>query len=131
MKRLFMRLYRQRSACTAQFSITPTLDFELNASIQSLDSIQKPFTDDSAVHNGQPPFFNLYEANQAHKVGPGSSELSTGVSTKQQKGMCKAQKKIRPNKTAGKGLQVLHAGFSRPEKLELTQLFSPTSCRFG
>lgn len=30
----------------AQFSITPTLDFDLDASIQSLDAVSKPFTDD-------------------------------------------------------------------------------------
>jgi hypothetical protein len=28
----------------AQFSVTPTLDFELDASIQQLSSIQQPFT---------------------------------------------------------------------------------------
>ncbi len=53
----------------AQFSITPTLDFELDASIQSLDSIQKPFTDDkqSAIKGGS-IFQTFTEANQAHKV---------------------------------------------------------------
>jgi DNA mismatch repair protein MutL len=30
----------------AQFSVTPTLDFELDASIQQLSAIQQPFTDD-------------------------------------------------------------------------------------
>ena len=30
----------------AQFSITPTLDFELDASIQHLDAVSKPFTDE-------------------------------------------------------------------------------------
>ena len=30
----------------AQFSITPTLDFELDASIQQLDAVSKPFTDE-------------------------------------------------------------------------------------
>src|SRR6185369_6937156 len=29
----------------AQFSITPTLDFELDASIQQLDAVNKPFTE--------------------------------------------------------------------------------------
>ena len=30
----------------AQFSVTPTLDFELDASIQQLSSIQQPFTEE-------------------------------------------------------------------------------------
>ena len=30
----------------AQFSVTPTLDFELDASIQQLDAVSKPFTDE-------------------------------------------------------------------------------------
>lgn len=30
----------------AQFSITPTLDFELDASIQQLDAVSKPFTEE-------------------------------------------------------------------------------------
>src|SRR5215210_5158574 len=33
----------------AQFSITPTLDFELDASIQQLEAIQKPFTEKEQV----------------------------------------------------------------------------------
>ena len=53
----------------AQFSITPTLDFELDASIQGLDSIQKPFTEErqTAIKEGN-IFQTFTEANQAHKV---------------------------------------------------------------
>lgn len=53
----------------AQFSITPTLDFELDAGIQSLDSVQKPFTEErrSAVRSGG-MFQTFTEANQAHKI---------------------------------------------------------------
>jgi DNA mismatch repair protein MutL len=53
----------------AQFSIMPTLDFELDASIQGLDSVQKPFTEDkqSATKSGT-IFQTFTEANQAHKV---------------------------------------------------------------
>ncbi|HUC82256.1 MAG TPA: DNA mismatch repair endonuclease MutL [Flavisolibacter sp.] len=53
----------------AQFSITPTLDFELDASIQSLDSIQKPFTEDKQIATKSGSIFQTFtEANQAHKV---------------------------------------------------------------
>jgi len=59
----------------AQFSITPTLDFELDASIQQLDSIQQPFTEQrrSAIQDG-----NLYQhftqKNQAHRIEPDSTQ---------------------------------------------------------
>ena len=53
----------------AQFSITPTLDFELDASIQSLESIQKPFTADKQITTKSGSIFQTFtEANQAHKV---------------------------------------------------------------
>ena len=53
----------------AQFSITPTLDFELDASIQSLESIQKPFTEEKKVATASGAIFQTFtEANQAHKV---------------------------------------------------------------
>jgi DNA mismatch repair protein MutL len=56
----------------AQFSITPTLDFELDASIQGLDSIQKPFTEErQAAVKGGTIFQTFTEANQAHKVVSG------------------------------------------------------------
>jgi DNA mismatch repair protein MutL len=60
----------------AQFSITPTLDFELNASVQGLDAIQKPFTEEKrAATTGSSIFQTFTEANQAHTIGPGSTEL--------------------------------------------------------
>jgi DNA mismatch repair protein MutL len=53
----------------AQFSITPTLDFELDASIQELDSVQKPFTDDKQSSAQFTSLFQTFtQANQAHKI---------------------------------------------------------------
>lgn len=53
----------------AQFSITPTLDFELDASIQHLDAVSKPFTDEK---KSTATSFSLYSTftkkNQAHFV---------------------------------------------------------------
>jgi DNA mismatch repair protein MutL len=60
----------------AQFSITPTLDFNLDASIQGLDSIQKPFTDDKRAETESGSIFKTFaEANQAHKIDENRSEL--------------------------------------------------------
>lgn len=53
----------------AQFSITPTLDFELNASIQQLDSIQKPFTEEKQSATQFTSLFQTFtQANQAHRI---------------------------------------------------------------
>lgn len=53
----------------AQFSITPTLDFELDASIQQLSSIQQPFTQDKqdAVAGGS-IYKGFTQKHQAHLI---------------------------------------------------------------
>ena len=53
----------------AQFSITPTLDFELDASIQQLDAVSKPFTEEKkSVASSSPLFKTFTEKNQAHFI---------------------------------------------------------------
>lgn len=55
----------------AQFSITPTLDFDLDASIQQLDSVQKPFTEDKQSSAQFTSLFQTFtKANQAHAIEP-------------------------------------------------------------
>jgi DNA mismatch repair protein MutL len=53
----------------AQFSVTPTLDFDLDASIQQLPSIQQPFTEEkrSAAASGS-IFKGFIQKNQAHFI---------------------------------------------------------------
>jgi DNA mismatch repair protein MutL len=53
----------------AQFSVTPTLDFDLDASIQQLSSIQQPFTEEkkSAASSGS-IFKGFTQKNQAHFI---------------------------------------------------------------
>ncbi len=72
----------------AQFSITPTLDFDLDASIQQLEAIQKPFTEEVKQQtSGSSLFKGFTEAHQAHKINPSnyapsqyqSSDLDTRV----------------------------------------------------
>lgn len=61
----------------AQFSITPTLDFDLDASIQGLDSIQKPFTDEKrSATTGGSMFQTFTEANQAHRIEASNSSFT-------------------------------------------------------
>jgi DNA mismatch repair protein MutL len=60
----------------AQFSVTPTLEFDLDPSIQQLDAIAKPFTEDKqAAATASDLFKNFTQKNQAHFIEPNKSEL--------------------------------------------------------
>lgn len=53
----------------AQFSISPTLDFELDPSIQQLDSVSKPFTDEKKSSVASSSLYNTFsQKNQAHFI---------------------------------------------------------------
>ena len=53
----------------AQFSITPTLDFELDAGIQSLDAVNKPFTTEERSSASASSLYNTFtQKHQAHFV---------------------------------------------------------------
>src|SRR5450432_746198 len=53
----------------AQFSITPTLDFDLDPSIQQLDAISKPFTEDKKVEAASSSLYKTFtQKNQAHFI---------------------------------------------------------------
>ena len=55
----------------AQFSITPTLDFELDASIQQLDAINKPFTTEDKEAAATSNLYKTFtQKNQAHFIEP-------------------------------------------------------------
>jgi DNA mismatch repair protein MutL len=53
----------------AQFSITPTLDFELDPSIQHLDAVAKPFTDEKkSAASDSALFTGFTQKHQAHFI---------------------------------------------------------------
>jgi DNA mismatch repair protein MutL len=53
----------------AQFSITPTLDFELDVSIQQLSSVQQPFTEEQKSAAASTSIFKGFtEKNKAHFI---------------------------------------------------------------
>ena len=55
----------------AQFSVTPTLDFELDAGIQQLSSIQQPFTPERQSAAASTPLFRGFtQKHQAHLIEP-------------------------------------------------------------
>jgi DNA mismatch repair protein MutL len=61
----------------AQFSITPTLEFDLDIDIQQLDAVSKPFTEEKqAAATSSDLYKNFTQKNQAHLIAPGNkSEL--------------------------------------------------------
>ena len=60
----------------AQFSITPTLDFELDASIQQLDAVNKPVTEQHRSSASSSSLFQTFtKKNQAHFI-ENKSELA-------------------------------------------------------
>ncbi len=59
----------------AQFSITPTLDFDLDASIQQLPSVQQPFTEEKKAATAAGSIFKGFtQKHQAHFIEPSSKQ---------------------------------------------------------
>ena len=57
----------------AQFSITPTLEFDLDPSIQQLDAINKPFTEEKQAAAAASALFRGFtQKNQSHFIDTGS-----------------------------------------------------------
>jgi len=107
----------------AQFSITPTLDFELNASIQGLDAIQQPFTDEKrSATTGSTIFQTFTEANQAHKIDPGHTELKHWSSYDQSS--LKGASTPAAEKTSKENFYSLSSAFAPAEAVALIQIFS-------
>jgi DNA mismatch repair protein MutL len=53
----------------AQFSITPTLDFDLDPSIQQLDAVTKPFTEEKKAEAVSSSLYKTFsQKNQAHFI---------------------------------------------------------------
>lgn len=57
----------------AQYSITPTLDFELDPEVQRLDAISKPFTEEKRLNATTSPLFESFtQKHQAHFIDKNS-----------------------------------------------------------
>nr|WP_294902689.1 DNA mismatch repair endonuclease MutL [uncultured Lacibacter sp.] len=55
----------------AQFSITPTLDFDLDPTIQHLDAVSKPFTSEQKSQASSSSLYNTFtQKHAAHKIDP-------------------------------------------------------------
>ncbi|MCX6206988.1 MAG: DNA mismatch repair endonuclease MutL [Bacteroidetes bacterium] len=101
----------------AQFSIAPSLDFTLNADIQSLDAVSKPFTTDKRdAASGSNLFKTFTQSNQAHFIeASDKSELkswksfyeSTGMSSVDQVTSSDNQQQLHADQFSKKQLRVL------------------------
>lgn len=64
----------------AQFSITPTLEFDIDAGIQQSEAVSKPFTTEQQTAASNSGLFQSFSrANQAHLVEKGSSSSIRGT----------------------------------------------------
>ncbi|MEQ1799076.1 MAG: DNA mismatch repair endonuclease MutL [Lacibacter sp.] len=55
----------------AQFSITPTLDFDLDPTIQGLDAVSKPFTEQQKSQASSSSLYQTFtQKHAAHKIDP-------------------------------------------------------------
>ena len=101
----------------AQFSITPTLDFELDASIQQLDAVAKPFTEDKRTAAASSSLYSTFtQKNQAHFIEK-KSELKHWKDFYEPaaKG---AEQKAESSEQAGKSYEQILAGGGQHKNFE-------------
>lgn len=107
----------------AQFSIAPSLDFTLNAEIQGLDAVSKPFTTDKKDAASSSSLFKTFtQKNQAHFIegsnksklkhwkefySPQQTESGEGQGNIQQ-ATGTPQQLLTPSRVFGAKLQTLH-----------------------
>jgi len=114
----------------AQFSITPTLDFDLDSSIQQLESIQKPFTEEKKLETASSNIYRTFtEANQAHKIEPNElnhwSDLSEQQTTSNRQSEFQSLGRflLKTEEETATQLSTHHSPFTT-EEANLTQLFN-------
>ena len=103
----------------AQFSITPTLDFDLDASIQQLPSVQQPFTKEKQEAVAFSSLFKRFtQKNQAHFIE--KSELKNRKDFFEESKGQDTKNREQEHST----LNIQHSTFSLTEETELTQLLN-------
>lgn len=102
----------------AQFSITPTLDFDLDPTIQNLDAVSKPFTEERKSAAASSSLYQTFtQKNQAHKI-ESKSDL------KHWRDLYQAAE----NKSAVDSVQL--AGSGKPEEYVIETVVSPKQSLF-
>lgn len=106
----------------AQFSITPALDFDLDASIQQLPAIQQPFTEEKKAAAASGSIFKGFtQKHQAHFIEKGDkSELKhwRDFYESRESGVGSQEPALKPE------TPVHHSPFTIHQNTELTQLLN-------
>ncbi len=107
----------------AQFSITPTLDFELDSSIQHLDAVSKPFTEQNKSSASSSSLYKTFtQKNQAHFI-ENKSELKHWSQTPAGKDFYEPGKKLTDD-----SLPITTGGIAKPQQtLHTTSSQRPTT----
>ena len=105
----------------AQFSVTPTLDFNLDASIQNLSSVQHPFTDEKKSAAASTSIFKTFtQQHQAHSI-----DSSKKSELKQWKSFFESDNPAVENEpTPDPGFTSLAAALTVTEEPDVTQLLN-------
>ncbi len=107
----------------AQFSVTPTLDFDLDASIQQLPSIQQPFTQEKQSAVASTSIFKGFtQKNQAHLIE--KNELRHWKEFYESPGSEVGSQKSDENLEAQGGFQTSDLRHPTSEDAELIQLLN-------
>jgi DNA mismatch repair protein MutL len=113
----------------AQFSVTPTLDFDLDASIQQLSSIQQPFTEERKSAAASTSLFKGFtQRNQAHFIEPSKKAELRHWKDFYEEGGQKSEAEVEKGEVRsenGPSLQaVTHDSRLTTHEIELTQLLN-------
>ena len=119
----------------AQFSVTPTLDFDLDASIQQLSSIQQPFTEEKRTAAASGSIFKGFtQKNQAHFIEKNErSELKNWKDFYEDNGKKKMENGEETPHAQNIPLSTFHSPFSTDTELNQilnTYVIMPSSTGF-
>lgn len=110
-----------------QFSVTPTLDFDLDASIQQLSSIQQPFTDEKRSAAASSSLFKGFtQKHQAHFIEPtNKANLGHWRDFYESPGSeMQGSKQDAPAENDSRGIGVQSSPFATPDDAEIHQLLN-------
>jgi DNA mismatch repair protein MutL len=110
----------------AQFSVTPTLDFDLDASIQQLPSVQQPFTEEKKSAAVSSSLYKTFtQKHQAHIIEPAKRSELKNWKEFYDNGALKSEEKIHDTETEKRdAFSLQHSAFVSHENAELTQLLN-------
>lgn len=103
----------------AQFSVTPTLDFDLDASIQQLPSIQQPFTEKKQEAATSTSIFKGFtQKHQAHLIEKSELKHWKEFSESRESGVGSQESTLKSE------APIHHSPFTIHQEAELTQLLN-------